>query len=696
MKGLMLLGAFCVPLVVGAQDKPKSVALPRPSAAAPASAPVVADAAMKGDIETVKKLIKQGAQVNTAQGDGMTALHWAAERGDLAMANALLAAHANVKSTTRIGDYTPLHIAARNGNPAIVVALLKAGDDPKSATMSGSTPLHLAAASGSAESINALLDHGADANAREAAWGQTPLVFAAEYDRPAAITALLKHGADPSIRTNMISLQDEAAKEQAATKKRNEVLISFEPEKHKGDTVKTVVDTLAGNGGSGAAAFGAGAGAGFGGRGPKGPTPKGPFTPDQIQQAINAGREIMLAPIVPKGPVTEVVDTLNGGVAGYANTVGGMGGMTALHHAAREGNVEAVVALLDGGANINDTSYVDHTTPLLLAAINGQYDTEIELIKRGANPNLASHPNMTPLYATINAEWAPKSRFPQPQALQVQKSSYLDVMEALLKAKADPNIRLTQQPWYFAFNNCGNANCGLENIEGTDAFWRAAYALDVPAMKLLVKYGADSNMPSQRTVVAGGGRGGRGGGGGARAGRGGAPGAPGAAADTTAGAGGAAALAAAGRGGRGGGPAGPPPPPAIDSLAKIAPTGLGAYPIHAATGVGYGTGFAGNSHHHAPDGWLPALRYLVEDLHADVNQRDQQGFTAMHNAAARGDNEMILYLVAHGGDVKAVTKTGKTTVDMANGPQSRVSPIPETIALLEKLGAVNTHRCVSC
>ena len=696
MKGLTLLGALCVPLIVGAQDKPKSVTLPAPATASASATKVsspsaVADAAMRGDVESVRKLIKEGAAVNVAQGDGMTALHWAAERGDAAMATALLAAHANVKAVTRIGSYTPLHIASRSGNGAIVTSLLNAGADAKALTTSGATALHLAAAAGNPEAVAALLDHGADPNARESAWGQTPLVFAAEYDRPEAIAALLKHGADPSLRTNMIVLQDEAAKDQAATKKRNDMLISFEPEKHKNDTVKKVAanpfDTTqgGGTGGAGAAAFGAGAGAGFGGRGPQGPKPKGPFTPDQIQQAINAGREVMLAPAVPKGPVTEVVDTLNGGVVGFANSVGGMGGMTALHHAAREGNVEAVMALLDGGANVNDTSYVDHTTPLLLAAINGQYDTELKLIERGANPNIASAPGMTPLYATINSEWAPKSRFPQPQALQVQKASYLDVLEALLKAKANPNVRLATQPWYIVFNNCGNANCGLENLDGTNAFWRAAYALDVPAMKLLVKYGADYNTPSLRAVAAG--RGGRGGGGGgARGGRGGA------AADT-----GAAAVALAQRGGgRGGAGGGPPPPPAIDSLAKIAPVGLGVYPIHAASGAGYGTGFAGNSHHHAPDAWMAAVKYLVEELHADVNARDAQGFTPMHNAAARGDNEMILYLVAHGGDVKAVTRTGKTTVDLANGPQSRVSPIPETIALLEKLGAVNTHRCVSC
>ena len=140
----------------------------------------------------------------------------------------------------------------------------------------------------------------------------------------------------------------------------------------------------------------------------------------------------------------------------------------------------------------------------------------------------------------------------------------------------------------------------------------------------------------------------------------------------------------------------PPSDPAIDSAMKAATVGLGTYPIHAAAGAGYGNGFAGNSHRHAPDGWLPAMKYLVEELHADVNARDAQGYTPLHHAAARGDNEMILYLVSKGADVKAVSKNGKTTVDMANGPVQRLSPIPETIALLEKLGAKNQHRCVSC
>jgi uncharacterized protein len=399
--------------------------------------------------------------------------------------------------------------------------------------------------------------------------------------------------------------------------------------------------------------------------GPPPPSTDG-LTPAQIQQAILAGREVLASP--PTRPLTEEADTADGQVAGYASSVGSMGGLTALHHAVRQGNMEAVVALLDGGADINGVSASDSTTPLLLATINGQFDVALRLIERGANPNLASTAGATPLYTTINTQWAPRSRFPQPQALQNQKSTYLDVMQALLKAGADPNVRIKQHLWYFAYNNCGNANCGLENLEGTTAFWRAAYAVDVDAMKLLVAHGADPKLPSQRApqpVAAGRGAGGRGG-------------------------------AAGGRGGGRGRGDGNPLLTADDSAARFVPIGAGTYPIHAAAGVGYGNGFAGNSHRHAPDGWMPAMKYLVEELGADVNQRDARGYTPLHHAAARGDNEMILYLVSKGADVKAVARDGRTVVDMANGPVQRVRPFPETIALLEKLGAKNNHRCVSC
>ena len=648
----------------------------------------IADAAMKGDLARVRTLISQGASVNAPQGDGMTALHWAAERGDSAMAELLIRSHADLRAVTRIGGYTPLHIASKSGGAGVVKALLRAGSDVNALTTSGATALHFAAGAGNDATVSALLDRGADANAREPEWGQTPLIFAAEYDRAAAIRVLLKRGADPSIHTRIVNLTEDGARDQAAMRRRNEVLVSYEPEKHR-DTSKTAAPPGADvpipamapaqvaaqppaaqppavQPAGAQAPAGQAAAAGRGGRGGRGgpppPTPKGPFTPAQIQQAIEAGRVVLTAPASAKGPMTEEVDTINGGIAGYVGSVGGVGGLTALHHAVRQGNKDAVMALIEGGASINDSSGVDHTTPLLEALINGQFDIAKLLIERHADPNIASTAGNTPLYAVINTQWAPRTRFPQPQDVQNQRTGYLELMMALLKAGANPNARLKQQFWYFSYNNCGNANCGLENIDGTTPFWRAAYAVDVDAMRLLVSYGADPNVPSLRAPQTGRGAGGAGGGGG---------------------------------GGRG---QAPPPPldPAIDSAAKAVPPGIGVYPIHSAAGVGYGNGFAGNAHRHAPEGWMPAMKYLVEELHADVNQRDVNGYTPLHHAAARGDNEMILYLVSKGADPKAVSRQGRTTVDMANGPVQRLRPFPETIALLEKMGAKNSHRCVGC
>src|SRR5690349_10021861 len=87
--------------------------------AMPANAPV-ADAAMHGDRDAVRALLQKGADVNAAQNDGMTALHWAAEHGDTDIAGMVLYAGANPGAVTRIGAYTPLHIASRNGNAAVV------------------------------------------------------------------------------------------------------------------------------------------------------------------------------------------------------------------------------------------------------------------------------------------------------------------------------------------------------------------------------------------------------------------------------------------------------------------------------------------------------------------------------------------------------------------------------------------------
>src|SRR5687767_2039932 len=176
------------------------------SAAALPESPV-ADAAMRRDLQTVRSLLKKkGVNVNAPQGDGMTALHWAARHGDAELTAVLLGAKADVKAVTRIGAFTPLHIASETGNPAVVAALLKAGSDAKALTSTGITPLHLAAHSGDAGVVAALLDRGADVNVKEPAWEQTPLMIASAHGRTAAVKVLLTRGADTKAAAKVVDL----------------------------------------------------------------------------------------------------------------------------------------------------------------------------------------------------------------------------------------------------------------------------------------------------------------------------------------------------------------------------------------------------------------------------------------------------------------------------------------------------------
>jgi len=221
---------------------------------------------------------------------------------------------------------------------------------------------------------------------------------------------------------------------------------------------------------------------------------------------------------------------------------------------------------------------------------------------------------------------------------------------------ADPNAKLGRTLWYTSF---GNPYESASDI-GTTPFWKCAAVGDIEGMKLLLSRGADPNIPNKDNVTA-----------------------------------------------------------------LLIATGAGTH---------------GNDDIEAPMGRLAAVKYLVEDLHLDVNsadngatgrggdnqagqQQQQQGqqgqqgqqaaqvqpqqqnqftgpaaagYTALHNAASRGDNEMILYLVSKGAKVDVITKNGVTVADMANGPRQRIQPYAATVALLEMLGAKNSHKCVSC
>jgi ankyrin repeat protein len=161
----------------------------------------VAEAAAVGDRDTALTLIQAKADVNGAQGDGMTALHWAAMHDDLELARALLANGANPQTVTRLGGVTPLLLAAKSGSPALVQMLVQSGASVKQADQLGVTPLMMAAASGNPDVVKALVAAGADVNATESAHGQTALMFAAAYNRAGAVEALLAAGGNAKAYT---------------------------------------------------------------------------------------------------------------------------------------------------------------------------------------------------------------------------------------------------------------------------------------------------------------------------------------------------------------------------------------------------------------------------------------------------------------------------------------------------------------
>jgi uncharacterized protein len=131
----------------------------------------------------------------TPEPDGTTPLHWAVRQDDLATAERLIRAGANVKAANRYG-VTPLSLACINGNAAMIEKLLKAGADPNTAGEENETALMTVARTGNVEAAKVLLAHGAKVDTREDWHGETALMWAAAQQHPAMMRELIAHGAD--------------------------------------------------------------------------------------------------------------------------------------------------------------------------------------------------------------------------------------------------------------------------------------------------------------------------------------------------------------------------------------------------------------------------------------------------------------------------------------------------------------------
>jgi len=528
--------------------------------------------------------------------------------------------------------------AARRGDREAVRALLKSGADVNAAEGDGTTALHWAARSGDAELVQMLVSAGANVRATTRLGAYTPLMMAAQAGHSAAVAALLAGGADADARTTTGTTP-----------------LMFAAQ--SGDT-RTV--TMLVEGGARVDAREAAM----------------EQTPLMFAAANNRTDvvKLLIARGADKGATSKVTDLnklsmggFGGGrrgtggaptdgnrpvdVAGvtrqyrYNELVGSTGGITPLQVAARQGFLETVKALVEAGADVNQRNPGDQSTALVVATVNGHFDVGVYLLDHGANPNLATDNGLAPLYGTLNVQWAPKANYPQPRAYLQQSVTHIEFMKRLLAKGADPNGRLVRKIWYSGYNF---DLAGIDEV-GATPFWRAAYGGDLEAMELLLAAGADPLIPTTK-------------------------------------------------------PAGRPPTGDgdrftvrdVSGLPPVPVGGPGVTPLHAAAGAGYAEGFAANSHRYAPSGLLATVKFLVERTGADVNAVDHEGNTPLHNAAARGDVAMIEYLVSKGADVKRVNREGQTTADMANGPVQRTQPFPEALKLLESLGAVNNHKCVSC
>jgi ankyrin repeat protein len=160
----------------------------------------VVDAARRQDRATVRTLVTARADVNAAQADGATALHWAAHWDDVEMATVLIQAGARVNATNDLG-VTPLLLASTNARPGMIDLLLKNGGDPNLPAASGEVPLMTAARTGSLVAVDALLGQGAEVNYKVPTHGQTALMWAIAEKHSDIAKRLVDRGADIHARS---------------------------------------------------------------------------------------------------------------------------------------------------------------------------------------------------------------------------------------------------------------------------------------------------------------------------------------------------------------------------------------------------------------------------------------------------------------------------------------------------------------
>jgi ankyrin repeat protein len=476
----------------------------------------VADAAQNGDRAAVQKLIQQKADVNAAQVDGATALHWAVYREDVQLLDMLIRAGANVKAVNSEG-VTPLSMAALYGNAAMIDRLVKAGADAKQRGPNGETMIMLAARNGNPQALTALIEAGADVNVHESIRGTTALMWAVEQKHPEAVKVLLAAGADPTAKSGGAGLPRNYI---APRLNQRAVLLAQDRRRRAAAAGITYEEQLARDQKSGAELGGqrglaqalgpdgqplppAAGREGAPGAAPaqQAAPPAGQAPPAAAPPAAPAASQPAgQAPAGQAGPNTgagrgrgraggqggagaqqaqDADDDTDVVVAGLVGSGGG--GLTPLVFAAREGDLESAQLLLDAGAPINEVTEYGWT-PLLTAVNNRNYRLAEFLLERGADPNLANKGAWTPLYLATDNRNIEGGDYPVPKG----DLDHLEIIQKLLEKGANPNGKIRENTltrtiftmqWFFE--------------DGATPFIRAAQSSDTVLMQLLLKFKAD-------------------------------------------------------------------------------------------------------------------------------------------------------------------------------------------------------------
>jgi ankyrin repeat protein len=364
--------------------------------AALTTSPLVA-AVRQQDQALVRALLQTPVDVNAAEGDGATALHWAVYHDDRELVELLLGAGAKANAANDLA-ITPLYLASTNGNAAIVRLLLDRGARPDAASEAGVTPLMEAARSGSVDAVRALIERGADVNARESDRHQTALMWAAARRHPAIVKLLLEHHAGLHARTRVRALR---------------VMLDQGPRR----TVKTSMQDARSidAGGSTALLFAAQAG-----------------DAESARLLLSAGANVNDA--AADGNSALVLAAFNGHAPAArvlidhgADLDAAGAGYTALHAAVLRGDRATVQALLDKGANLNARltrgspvrrfgsqwalpTTLTGATPLFVAAAYLEVEIVRMLLTAGADHRLALADGSTPLLAAAGASVEKEAR----------------------------------------------------------------------------------------------------------------------------------------------------------------------------------------------------------------------------------------------------------------------------------------------